>query len=501
MISISTLLNLSHLFLVTTLMASPYAVQSIGNTPSDTAHGNFSYDSAGNRMSNGQGQDITMGLVTKPTKITHAHLGDEIIKYGPRGKRYLRVNAVGERIIYVGDMEYRLSASDESIVYIRNGHYYPIAQVKTTAATPEYVYWLRDHLGSGVSKVDDAGTSVAQTRYDAWGTPTAPTGVAVAQDKRFRGFTGHENIPSAQMVDMNARLYALDSSAFLGPDRVINNPGGLPWLNRYCYGGNNPLSGTDPSGNVFEEANITQDVLEDGHLINFTVPHNRNGDNNYAFRFDTEDPFTFDQIGVGREFRFTDLVNIGPGGASIAGEVNRNRMGYLAILLERFHLPTQSPVTGMEASNVRTEFIADLLSHARDQLEGMTLESSFTLHINLTQSDYFMADREHYLAIEGLMNVTFPSEFLRNQAIDPTLSNSRFAREALTARRQEYSLVSTRARRLADGDLLASLDFRRRGRHSPSDSTLSSSRPASEITIPQSELTQRPSIPRVRVME
>lgn len=462
---------------------SPYAALSIGTTPGGEQYGHLSYDSAGNRLSNGQGQQIVMGLVTKPTMIRNADSTNEVIHHGPRGKRYLRRNAQHERILYVGDMEYRMSDSGnliERVVYIRNGHYYPIAQVNTTTATPTYVYWLRDHLGSGLRKVDDTGSSVDGTRYDAWGTPTAATGVKVPQDKHHRGFTGHENIPSAEMIDMNARLFALDSSAFLGPDWVIQYPNRLPSLNRYCYGRNSPLAGTDPSGNVF---------IYEHDILTFTVPRNASNsvsahsdyavDAEFIFEMDIGELFEFNRFGTARQFDFR--LN-GEQDIHVSTDVIRNPQGYLSILLAQFDFSIMSDPHTPVARNVRTEFLADIIRRGSSPLEGINYELSFSLGINLTQS--FYAGSDAYQILDRNMDIHFPTEHLRNQVVDAIVMGSPFEREVAAAA-HNYTIVGRRVRRLEDGDLVARFDFERRqfsrtGSRSPS-------RPVSEISIPRQQ--------------
>jgi RHS repeat-associated protein len=51
----------------------------------------------------------------------------------------------------------------------------------------------------------------------------------------------------------NARLYDPTLGKFLSPDGVVAFPYDMQQLNRYSYVDNNPLSDTDPTGNIINE--------------------------------------------------------------------------------------------------------------------------------------------------------------------------------------------------------------------------------------------------------
>jgi RHS repeat-associated protein len=63
-----------------------------------------------------------------------------------------------------------------------------------------------------------------------------------------RGFTGHENLPWFNLINMNGRLYDPLVGRFLTVDNVIQDPTSTQNYNRYSYCLNNPLKFTDPSG-------------------------------------------------------------------------------------------------------------------------------------------------------------------------------------------------------------------------------------------------------------
>ncbi len=63
------------------------------------------------------------------------------------------------------------------------------------------------------------------------------------------GFTGHEMLDSVGLIHMNARLYDPVLGRFIQADTMVEDDA-TQGLNRYSYCLNNPLSRTDPSGNL-----------------------------------------------------------------------------------------------------------------------------------------------------------------------------------------------------------------------------------------------------------
>ena len=158
--------------------STPYAPESVGITPGGQDMGNFTYDSAGNRLDNGLTgaleQQIEMGLLTKPESVERG--GNKTrIQYAPGGSRYLRHNQNGSKAFYLGNgqFEYRIDATTgkpQAVVNIRAKGYSSIAQVDVS--NPDaitYNYVIQDHLGSGLCAVNEQGNAVRTRRYDAWG--------------------------------------------------------------------------------------------------------------------------------------------------------------------------------------------------------------------------------------------------------------------------------------------------------------------------------------------
>ena len=63
-----------------------------------------------------------------------------------------------------------------------------------------------------------------------------------------QGYTGHEELPWFNLINMNGRLYDPLVARFLSPDNYVQAPDFTQNFNRYMYCLNNPLKYTDPSG-------------------------------------------------------------------------------------------------------------------------------------------------------------------------------------------------------------------------------------------------------------
>ena len=68
-----------------------------------------------------------------------------------------------------------------------------------------------------------------------------------------RGYTGHEMLPSLDIIQMGGRIYDPNLARFLQADPNIQAPKNLQNYNRYSYVLNNPLTYTDPSGYFFKK--------------------------------------------------------------------------------------------------------------------------------------------------------------------------------------------------------------------------------------------------------
>ncbi len=122
-----------------------------------------------------------------------------------------------------------------------------------TLASTAMEYYSKDYLGSIIAITDGTGAVTQRLSYDVWGKRRYPNGAAdpnglLNNPDMYHGFTGHEMLDSVGLIHMNGRLYDPVMARFVSADFLIQSPDNLQSYNRYSYGWNNPLSGTDPSG-------------------------------------------------------------------------------------------------------------------------------------------------------------------------------------------------------------------------------------------------------------
>jgi RHS repeat-associated protein len=141
-------------------------------------------------------------------------------------------------------------------------------------------YAHSDHLGSVMGFTDDSGAIVqgSVASFDAWGNrrdpetwqPYTGTPPALLFD---RGYTGHEHIEQAGLINMNGRVYDPLVARFLSPDPFIQAPAYSQSFNRYSYVMNDPINLVDRSGYYWEGYDEDyDDYYLDGDYPNVNPP-------------------------------------------------------------------------------------------------------------------------------------------------------------------------------------------------------------------------------------
>jgi RHS repeat-associated protein len=143
----------------------------------------------------------------------------------------------------------------EHIFYIGGDGYKAPVIFSKDASGSRYNYLHRDYLGSILAITDATGTLKEKRHFDAWGEIVKLQNGSGADIPAFgvldRGFTGHEHLQGVKLVHMNGRLYDPKLHRFLSPDNYIQELYNTQNYNRYGYVWNNPLTYTDPSGELF----------------------------------------------------------------------------------------------------------------------------------------------------------------------------------------------------------------------------------------------------------
>ena len=87
-----------------------------------------------------------------------------------------------------------------------------------------FSYFVLDHLGSVAVVTNAAGTVLERDSCDAWGKRRNANGTDNAScavtSGTTRGFTGHEELESVCLVNMNARIYDPTLGRFMTPEFI-----------------------------------------------------------------------------------------------------------------------------------------------------------------------------------------------------------------------------------------------------------------------------------------
>lgn len=250
-------------------MAGPHAVTDSGDGI------RYRYDRNGNMVSDGTNLEVNnqrtlvYSSFDKPTQINKGNHKINF-EYGPSRSRYKRIdtntaaNVVEKTTLYMGSVE-RIEHSDNTIELKR----YIEGQILVTetsiggSSSSIIQYLIKDYLGSTELVLNHSigGDIVAEDMsFDAWGqrrngdnwTPMTMTELmSFDSSTTTKGFTGHEMLDEVGLVHMNGRIYDPRLGRFMQADSFIQAGKSTQSYNRYSYGFNSPLAGTDPSGNIW----------------------------------------------------------------------------------------------------------------------------------------------------------------------------------------------------------------------------------------------------------
>ncbi|MEM8755823.1 MAG: RHS repeat-associated core domain-containing protein, partial [Pseudomonadota bacterium] len=217
--------------------------------PSKTAV--YGYDANGNQISRQIGVDPVTDFVfdvrDQLVRVEEDASPVGAYRYDYKGLRVQKNVGAGEsRYVYDQQSVLMRYGPDSTSKY----EYGPDRLLSVNDTAEGRAFYLHDALGSVTNLIGEAGTQLAQYRWDAWGNPRAQT---INPANPF-GFTGHEMDDESGLIYMKARFYDPETARFLSHDPLEGDPTNPPSLHRYLYAFQNPTVYTDPTGLKPEEA-------------------------------------------------------------------------------------------------------------------------------------------------------------------------------------------------------------------------------------------------------
>jgi RHS repeat-associated protein len=233
----------------------------------------YSYDAAGNMMSDGVGGNFSYDA---EDRIIAA--GSATYTYDADGRRIQKTAGINYWYGPTGAVLGQTDASGTWTNYIFFG-----GQRLARNVNGDIKYYIKDHLRSTAMFVDKAGTPAAildDNDLYPWGG--AVPGVGRATSNNTIKFSGqYRDSDTALQTDyFGARYYANSMGRYMSPDWAAR-PVAVPYanfgdpqsLNLYSYVGNNPLNEVDPTGHEEVKQDTVSTTQNDDGSTTTTTEH------------------------------------------------------------------------------------------------------------------------------------------------------------------------------------------------------------------------------------
>lgn len=203
----------------------------------------------------GQSQTFTYdaeGRTATVATTSGAHTNTSKYLYDAQGGLLEQTAAVDgtdkTRVLYLfgGAEQITLNVSAKTWTGLRNISG-PDGTTVTRSSTGSVTYQVANGQGTAVTAVDASTLAVTRRSFDPFGNPrgTKPSSWVAADENQ--GFLGQPTDPTSGLDLLGARDYDPVTGRFLSPDPVFE-AGDPNQMGGYTYAGDNPASGSDPSG-------------------------------------------------------------------------------------------------------------------------------------------------------------------------------------------------------------------------------------------------------------
>jgi len=198
----------------------------------------YTYDAAGNLLTDAEGRTFTYDAENKQRSASNASGSLGTYFYDGDGKRVKKVTN-SETVIFVYDALGKL-----------------VAEYSTQLSpTPQVQYLTNDNLGTPRINTDQNGAIVSRSDYLPYGEEIVGFGGRSSSEKYVsddvrQGFTGYIKDDETGLDFAQARMYKKELGRFTSTDPLLTTgrPTNPKTWNRYIYTLNNPLNFSDPTG-------------------------------------------------------------------------------------------------------------------------------------------------------------------------------------------------------------------------------------------------------------
>ncbi|HYX37725.1 MAG TPA: RHS repeat-associated core domain-containing protein [Oligoflexus sp.] len=232
-------------------VTSPFALKKIGTRT-------FCADSRGNFLKSDK-RSLVYNALDLPTEVRDGTNVSRFV-YGLGGQLLSREDLVnGEKTttLYAGE-GFETFESTEGTVQRHYVGGFLVVEMEGSEYRENYLY--KDYLGSNIAVADHSGQVTERFDYDPYGQRRNGNSLnwidGFKPKATSRGFTGHEQIDSMNLVHMKGRMYDPTIGLFLSADPYVQDPTEIQNLNRYTYVMNNPLAYNDPTGHFFSSRTL-----------------------------------------------------------------------------------------------------------------------------------------------------------------------------------------------------------------------------------------------------
>ena len=213
-----------------------------GNRMTSDGSAAYGYDAKGRLVSASAGRlrGVSYNVLDLPETMTLDAGASLSLVYGADGTK-LREETVsgGSTTVrdYCGNCIYE-NGTLKKILF--SGGY-----IDTSAPSPKYLFFLKDHLGSVRAVADEQGTVCQENHYYPYGDSFADARIPVQTRDNSYKFCGKEYGSGSGLYDFSARFLDPVAGRFLTLDPAA---GETPSLSPYLYCAANPLNVVDPDG-------------------------------------------------------------------------------------------------------------------------------------------------------------------------------------------------------------------------------------------------------------